>query len=101
MIARLYELRRIGHSDGSVSGMASEKVTVTFEASLLQLMREAAERGGDSLSGWLAAASRDRLRRDGAKSLAQWAGTGEGKSAREAVAGATRKSLKSGRSEAA
>lgn len=87
--------------NGSVFCMAAEKVTVTFDVGLLQMIREAAERSGESVSGWLASASRDRMRRDGARALAEWSSTKEGKAAREAVLGATRRSLNPNRSEAA
>ncbi len=81
--------------------MAAEKVTVTFDATLLQMIREAADRAGDSVSGWLASASRDRMRRDGARALAKWSATKEGGTARDAALDATRRALSPDRSEAA
>lgn len=55
--------------------MATEKVTVTFDPHLLEMMRASAEREGLSLSGWLAAAARNRLREQGARELAEWLAT--------------------------
>ena len=59
--------------------MATDKITVTLNRDTLALIREQADADGVSLSAWLDRAARERLRAEGARQLADFMTTDDGR----------------------
>jgi hypothetical protein len=64
---------------GTIIGVATDKITVTLNRDTLALIREQADADGVSLSAWLDRAARERLRVEGARQLAVFMATDDGR----------------------
>ena len=68
--------------------MATDKVTLTLGQDTLAGARSAAAATGQSLSAWVDAAARQRLRTEGAHALVEFMATAEGRELRDVMRGA-------------
>ncbi|MGH7510937.1 MAG: type II toxin-antitoxin system VapB family antitoxin [Gemmatimonadales bacterium] len=59
--------------------MATDKITVTLDHDTLAMVREQAATNGLSVSAWLDRAARARLRAEGARQLAAFMGSDDGR----------------------